>query len=800
MSAKSFTNFCISVLLTTSLLGCGWSSSDDTDARSNTAKHRTFGVGGKLSGLAKGQTISIALNDHLGHEGHTTTLSKNGRFSLGQMRYGMEFAAILVAQPEGQTCTITSPDDVVDADLNNIDIRCSERQFALTGPMVGVKSDLTLVNKITGEQIFLSAGADTFAFSQLASSGQAYDIQVIGAPEGSICTVRNGTGIAGSNLSNLQVLCNPLPIPVPEQPHGLQVDFGIKNYTFSWSPSPTATYYELAQDLDGEGPQLESVIGVNLQTNRYSYAINTLLPSLLNAQYKVRACNAGGCSAFSATITPDVSKAIGYLKASNSTANLNFGFFSMAISADGNTLAVGASDETSNAIGVNGNQSDTSLTNAGAVYLFSRSNNIWSQQAYIKASNTRANSFFGVSVALSSDGNTLAVGASSESSNGIGVAADQTNQAAPGAGAVYLYKRGNSTWTQQSYIKASNTRSNSGFGVQVALSADGGTLAVGAWTESSNATGIDGNQSDLTAANSGAVYVFTYDTISWNQQAYVKPSNTKAELRFGQRIALSANGNTMAVGSSRESSNATGVNGNQSNVSSSEAGAVYVFTRAQAVWQQQAYLKASNTNANHIGIGDRFGIAIALSADGNTLAVGAWGEDSGATGINANQNDESAQESGAVYLFSRSNLVWSQQAYLKASNTRAGDRFGTRVALSADGNTLAVGAQEEDGGNAGISNSQTSNSQTSNSQTSVTTLTNAGAVYLYNREQSSWSQKSYLKSGVPRANAYFGWGLAMSADANTLAIGAAGESSNATGISGNQNDASAVNAGAVYVY
>jgi FG-GAP repeat len=605
-----------------------------------------------LSGLAKGQNLSIALTDHSDHQIQTTMLSANRRFSLGQMRYGMEYAPFLIAQPEGQICTITTTDDVVRADENSIDIRCSTRQFALTGAVVGVKSDLTLINKTTGEQVFLSAGANAFSFSQLASAGQAYEIQVLGTPEGSTCKVLNGTGLAGSNLSNLQVLCDPIPIPVPEQPQGLQVDIAIKHYAFSWIPSATASYYEFAQDADGDGPQLENIVGSNFQTNRYSYSIDTLLPSRLNALYRVRACNAGGCSAYSAAITPDISKAIGYLKASNSRANLNFGFFSMAISADGNTLAVGAS---------------------------------------------------------------------SESSNANGVDADQTNQAAPGAGAVYLYKRSNGTWTQKSYLKASNTRANAGFGVQVALSADASTLAIGAWRESSNATGIDDNQSDPTAPNSGAVYVFTHDSITWNQQAYIKPSNTKPELRFGQRIALSANGNTMAVGSSRESSNATGMNGDQNNVSSSEAGAVYVFTRAQAVWRQEAYLKASNTNVSNIGTGDRFGIAIAISADGNTLAVG---------------------------------------------------------------------AQEEDGGNAGISTAQSS----------ATTLTNSGAVYLYSRQQNNWGQKAYLKSGAPRANAYFGWGLAMSADGNTLAIGAGGESSNATGIAGNQNDASAVNAGAVYIY
>src|SRR5262245_24489491 len=110
-----------------------------------------------------------------------------------------------------------------------------------------------------------------------------------------------------------------------------------------------------------------------------------------------------------------------------------------------------------------------------------------------------------------------------------------------------------------------------------------------------------------------------------------------------------------------------------------------------------AYVKASNT-----GAGDQFGSSVALSADGSTLAVGAWLEDSVAAGIGGNQADNSAPAAGAVYLFTRSGTTWSQQAYVKASNTGANDWFGSSVALSADGSTLAVGASREDSAATGI--------------------------------------------------------------------------------------------------
>src|SRR5262245_6223338 len=101
---------------------------------------------------------------------------------------------------------------------------------------------------------------------------------------------------------------------------------------------------------------------------------------------------------------------------------------------------------------------------------------------------------------------------------------------------------------------------------------------------------------------------------------------------------------------------------------------------------QQGYLKASNTNAN-----DEFGYLIAFSGD--TLVVGAPNEDSNAAGVNGDQTNNSSADSGAVYVFTRTGGVWTQQAYLKASIPNSGDQFGVSVAI--DGDTLAVGAMNE---------------------------------------------------------------------------------------------------------
>jgi hypothetical protein len=472
-----------------------------------------------------------------------------------------------------------------------------------------------------------------------------------------------------------------------------------------------------------------------------------------------------------------------YVKASNTGANDSFGF-SVALSGDGSTLAVGAYGEASVATGIGGNQADNSAAKAGAVYVFTRNGAMWIQQAYLKASNTGADDWFGSSVALSDDGSTLAVGAYAEDSAATGIGGNQTDNATGNAGAVYVFTRSGTMWSQQAYVKASNTGQNDSFGRSVALSGDGSTLAVGAYGEASATFGVGGNQADNSAGNAGAVYVFTRSGSTWGQQAYVKASNTDAGDYFGWSVALSDNGSTMAVGAYAETSATTGINGNQADNSAYNAGAVYVFTRSGATWSQQAYVKASNT-----GVYDYFGLRVALSGDGTTLAVGAQNEASAATGIGGDQASNSAADAGAVYVFTRSGTTWSQQAYVKASNTGAGDRFGISVALSGDGSTLAVSAELEDSAATGIGGDQTSNS-----------ATEAGAVYVFKRSGTAWSQQAYVKASNTGAGDGFGVSVGLTSDGATLVVGAFNEASAATGIGGNQADNSATAAGAAYLF
>jgi hypothetical protein len=606
-------------------------------------------------------------------------------------------------------------------------------------------------------------------------------------------------GAALAGLALTLAACNPGgptngptngPTTDPPQAPALTFEVaGIKILTLTWNDVEDETEYRVLHDPTSTG-SYDTI--ATLPADAITTTLDVFIPAAVTTSYVVDACNAGGCSR-SQPVSPGdaLDAAIGYLKATNTGADDWFGS-SVALSADGTTLAVGAPFEDGNATGVDGDQDDDSASNSGAVYVYVRAApGAWTLEAYVKATNTGADDWFGSSVALSADGTTLAVGAPGEDSNAIGVGGDQTDNTASNSGAVYLYTRDASgTWTPRAYVKATNTDADDGFGSSVALSADGTTLAVGTPFEDSNAIGVDGDGSDNSALSSGAVYVYVRDgTDDWSHQAYIKATNTDPFDFFGSSVALSVDGTTLAAGALLEASGATGVDGDQDDDTEPDSGAVYVYTRDTAgTWTLQAYIKATNTDA-----GDEFGQSVALSADGTTLAVGAHGEASGATGVDGDQDDDTAGSSGAVYLYTRDATgTWSPQAYVKATNTDASDWFGYSVALTADGTTLAVSAYGEGSNATGVGGDQDDDS-----------ATRSGAVYTYVRDHAGvWTPQAYLKATNAEASDWFGYrhGVALSADGTTLAVGAPREDSSATGISGDQDDNTATDSGAVYLY
>jgi hypothetical protein len=467
------------------------------------------------------------------------------------------------------------------------------------------------------------------------------------------------------------------------------------------------------------------------------------------------------------TIDPMIQLA--YIKASNPAYNSQFG---SALAVSGNTAVIGAPVESSNSTGVNGNQDNSNAYASGAAYVFVRTGCNWTQQAYLKASNTNSIDRFGSAVAIS--GNRIVVGAARESSSATNVNGNQWDNSMENAGAAYVFVRNGNAWSQEAYLKASNTEAGDRFGTAVAISGD--LIAVGAPMESGANHGVNGWQGSNLFPAAGAAYVYKRINGVWTWQLYLKASNPNPGDGFGAELAM--DGTTIAIAARLEDSNSKGVNQNGANNSATDSGAVYVFQEQGGVWAQDAYLKASNTDIN-----DRFGTAVTVS--GETVVVGAEFEASAAQGINGASSDNSAEYAGAAYVFSKTGGVWAQEAYLKASNNEAFDGFGCAVSLSGD--RLIVGSFAEDSGASGINGDQLDNSMGA-----------SGAAYSFIRTNGVWTQNAYLKATNPGTPDHFGIAVGITGD--TVLVGARYESSQSSGVNGDQTDNSLSLSGAAYAF
>lgn len=423
-----------------------------------------------------------------------------------------------------------------------------------------------------------------------------------------------------------------------------------------------------------------------------------------------------------------------YLKASNADRNDLFGY---ALAIDGDRLAVGAYLEASYAGGVDGDPQDNSAEGSGAVYLFVRHGDNWVQQAYIKGLANGGGQQFGRALALSGD--TLAVGAPFDSHGGSGIDPAPAARTAPDSGAVHVFRFRDGVWGREAYIKAGDTEDGALFGYSVALRED--VLAVGAYLEDAALEEPGG-----ALADSGAVHVFQRRDGAWHPADHLFPSQPQRGAGFGYSLALSAD--TLAVGAHLEAG----------------SGAVHLFGRDGERWTPAAILRAPAAGSN-----DLFGSALAL--DGETLAVG------------AHLADGAHENGGAVYIYRRRDGAWSEPARVEPAAGGAEHRFGRSVALAND--TLVAGAYLEDGDGTGVRRS---------AEPGAVRAAESGAVYVYTRSGSEWTQHAYIKASNADAGDMFGYAVALSGD--TLVAGAPTEAGAGT----DPSDNSVAGAGAVYIF
>ena len=364
--------------------------------------------------------------------------------------------------------------------------------------------------------------------------------------------------------------------------------------------------------------------------------------------------------------------------------NSEFGVL-VALSADGNTALVGGWNDDGR---------------KGAAWVFTRTNGVWSQQGpkLTAGSESESGAGFGTSVALSADGNTALIGAPGDDNR---------------KGAAWVFTRTGSTWTKQGgkLTAGDDAVGNPWFGYTVALSGDGNTALIGGWLD-------DGWK--------GAVWVFTRAGSTWSQQDEKLTANDEdGEGMFGTNVTLSADGNTALIGGWNDDSE-FGVGGNRDY---SGKGAAWIFTRSGSTWTQQGPKLAANDETGN----GKFGTIVALSANGNTALIGGWNDD---------------HSKGAAWVFTRSGLTWTQQGPKLTGAGESGEgRFGVAVALSADGDTALVG---------GLADNST-----------------RGAAWLFTRSGSAWTQQgSKLTPNDGAGEGEFGTNVALSADGATALIGA----------------------------
>jgi hypothetical protein len=353
----------------------------------------------------------------------------------------------------------------------------------------------------------------------------------------------------------------------------------------------------------------------------------------------------------------------------SSARKWNFFGASMAVSADGNTLAVGAPHQ------LWGSSSDDL---DGRVYVFSKTPaGDWQEDALLRAWGREwPDQTFGRSVALSADGSTLAIGSND-------------------ARTLFVLHREPTRWVEAFSVKYDHPE----FGGAVSLSDDGATLVVGA---------RDG---------SGVVVAYERTGETWAQAAELRPAEPRLDSFdsnfFGRSVSLSGDGSTLAVGANPKDEDPG-------------SGAVYIFVRESDGWLEQATLEAADPEWR-----EWLGATVSLSREGNTLIAGAPGRG----------------DSGAAYVFERASQAWAERGLLEAPDVSYGAHFGDAVSITGAGELVAIGAPY-DGEN------------------------EPGSVFVFVRDGQRWTLQKHFSPPAEEWHAKFGGALGLSRDGGLLAVGA----------------------------
>lgn len=254
-----------------------------------------------------------------------------------------------------------------------------------------------------------------------------------------------------------------------------------------------------------------------------------------------------------------------------------YDYFGYSVSADGDTVLIGA------------HLDDDNETKSGSVYIFTRSGDLWTQQAKLLALDGEMLDLFGSSVSLS--GETALIGAWGDASYG------------PLSGSAYVFTRSGNDWTQQAKLLPDDGAEFDEFGTTVSLS--GETAVIGAHADDEN------------GSDSGSAYVFTRSGGVWTQHTKLLPDDGAANDEFGSSVAI--NGEMILIGAHLDDNNAT------------DTGSAYLYAQTDGVWTQQSKVLPDDSEED-----SWFGASVSLCGD--TAVVGA-----------RNDNDN-GHNSGSAYV------------------------------------------------------------------------------------------------------------------------------------------------------
>ena len=508
---------------------------------------------------------------------------------------------------------------------------------------------------------------------------------------------------------------------VPAKP-AIAVELLPKHAIVTWEDVPDATYYQVYTNLESQqlqpyGEQIE----LKMELISLSIPLAAHLINWEDTQILVEACSVAGCSQSETVSINDRSlEAIEVLTDDEAVGTGGQFGYDVVISDDGSTIAV------------------LQPRNEGSdLIIFERQESGWNKQVinYLLEGSDDTILLNAVenSLSISADGSTIVVGVRMY----VGVERELMLTFA-------VYTREDSIWENYTILAAQFLETDT-LGQFTAISGDGNTIAA------------YGSEYDTQAGDSSFfehIFTFTKTNDIWLLDEQLQTSNYDKGDEIGW-MALDYNGSTLAVSARFEDSNAVGINGDQDNNESDSSGAVYVFEKTEAGWEQTTYIKSDN-----IEPGDRFGSSVDLSNDGTVIVATATHEDGGSTQVNSGKDDNSNENSGAIYVFRATESSWEQEAYIKPTRNIPNANLGRRAKISGDGNFIVVGAILEGAAGLGV-----------NDPAEYSDLPEDGAAYIFEYNEGNWSQKARLRPLEYDMDSQFGWSVDINGNGDTAVVG-----------------------------